>query len=210
MRTRRARATFRRAPKTRVFWYAPPDSNDGVATSAVIAPGAETSTLLAIAPRDVPNAGLAGAAEAPHNDRFTIHSVRGLCTLNWLSALAGVRLQESFIRLGIIVLDHTEVEGGGFAAAASLGGNPALQTNLFAERSWMWLWTGVHGACCDAAGVAVQRYGDPLTVHVDVKVKRVLRQGQGLYFFASVGNYKGVPQGYTITKNIRSLVSVGR
>lgn len=209
---KKTRRVFRRGAKTRVFWYAPPDAWDGTATTGTAAPGAEVLVPLVTLPRDVPAAGLAAAQEAPHNDTVLVHRVVGQVTANFSPNVAGARQQAGLIRIGLCVLHGSETEGTAVAVAsnaAELGGNQLLSSSIFGGKPFLWLDQHSDFAAVDAGG-AITYMTPRHTFHIDVRVKRRLKQGETLFLAYDSAAMLNVPLGYFFVRNVRCLLSTAR
>lgn len=191
----RHRRSIRRgsALKRKTFWYVSPNAWN---TSAS---GSNNFVIpLVTIPKDVAHlTSLATAAEAPHNNEILVERIRGqIYVTNGVSTY-----QQS---LGIIVLDADvakDEEGGTFAPALNAGSPTSIINANGGEemaRPWLWIWSGFW-----PAGNA----GFP-TLEVDIKVKRILRQGQGLFLYGN--SNAGAPQNTAVM--LRALLStrVGR
>lgn len=211
---KKTRRVFRRGPKARVFWYAPPDCFDGTAKGTTVAPSAEVLTTLVAVPYDVPAAGLIAAQEAPHNDKVTVHRIIGDITCIPLFNSAGAALQVLGVRWGLTVLKGNAREGAAIAVAtdaAEAGGLQLLGLTPFdASRRWLHLGGAEHYGVVDAVPKVSLVWGDPLTHHIDVRVKVVLKQGETLFLVKTVAADVGVATGYQFRVNLRSLCSTAR
>jgi len=192
MMTRRSRHAFRRAPKTRVFWYAPTDSSFGT-TSQVLALDTDVVIPIVAVPKDVAaTSSLATAAEAPHNDRCVVHRVIG--SILYRVPAAATTL---ILRAGLLVRP-SNFEEGGIGAAGIFNATLDGSRN---DLSWLWL---------DDAFVQTEAVATgPCIMHVDSKVKRVLKQGDVLGLVLRCHAYQGAT-GASVTVNLRALLSTAR
>lgn len=209
MMTRRSRHAFRRAPKTRVFWYTSVDGYDGETVSSNT-PGLGSGRygVLAVVPKDVAGAtSLAAASQAPQNDICKIHAIRGQVSFGNLATAGAVAT--GYYRFCIYTDEvvQGETQGGATLPATSVGGFSQILSLQNSTRDIMFLAQGYIGNLLNSQPVST---GDPRTVEVHVKTKRLLKQNHALFFAAELTPNIGAPTVFQTNINLRTLLSVRR
>lgn len=192
------------ASKRRVFWYATQDYFNGAQTGTGLAAATGIALPLCVAPEDAPIGGFTSAAsQAPQNDRFLLHAIRGQLTF-WNLAAGTVAIA----RAGIIVDELTRAESiqgailGTGSGSLGVGNDPICgtpgQVVTTASRSWLWFDQELL-----VAG-AEQR-----TMQIHIKTKRVLKQGQAAFLWIGFAQASGAATCHYLP-NIRCLLSTSR